>query len=358
MILAKGTRVKLKHTGEEGIVLQLLGERMVNVKLIDANMDIPVFEDDLVSIENFWQGEISLPNAHSKSSKNKNQPPTQQDIPPPSTFIPYKILKHMGLLLAFDPVYATDGQILYYKIHLINDTGIDLLVVADLSVSDSNLLSFDMQLASDTTSEIGQLVFDDLNRSPVFNVKCIRISTSGQKENMSKELKIKPQQFFKNIKAAPFLNKQVHLFVIFDQWKSAEVRSESLESYTRRNSAKSPVVLPEDPNPFKRIKLPEVSEVAGFIPEIDLHIEHLTHKFQKLSNIEIIQIQLQHFNQFMEKAIRLGIPKVFIIHGIGEGKLKNLIANKLLQYPEVAQFKNEYHHKYGFGATEVIFADK
>ena len=358
MLLSKGTRVKLKHTGEEGIVLQLLGERMVNVKLIDANMDIPVFEDDLVYAENFWQGEISLPDVPAKFTGNKTQQTTRQEIPPPNTFIPYKILKHMGLLLAFDPVYALDGQILSYKIYLINDTGYELLVVADLSVSDSNLLSCDMQLASDTSSQIGQLVFDDLNRSPVFNVKCIRITTSGQKENMSKELKIKPQQFFKNIKAAPFLNKQVHLFVIFDQWKTTEARPESLETYTKRHSAKSPVVVPEDPNPFKRIKLPEVSEVAGFIPEIDLHIEQLTGNYLKLSNIEIIQIQLQHFNQIMEKAIRLGIPKVFIIHGIGEGKLKNLIANKLLQYPEVAHFKNEYHHKYGFGATEVLFADK
>lgn len=356
ILFSKGTRVRLKHTGEEGIVIQLLDERMVNVKLIEADIDIPVFEDDLARIEPFWSDEIPLKPAKSNIKPAEQTSPTHKSTVP-DIFIPYTVLKNMGLLLAFEPVYALDGQVLHYKIHLINDTKLDLLLVGDFSVSGSSSFSVDMQLKSATTAAVGTLVFDDLNRSPVFNVRCARMTTSGQKENMSKELKIKPQQFFKNIKTAPFLNKQVHLFIVFDQWKASETRAESLENYTKRHSPKAPVA-PEDPNPFKNIKLLDISEVASFIPEIDLHIEQLSDKFQKLSNIEIIQIQLQHFNQFMQKAIRLGVPKVFIIHGIGEGKLKNLIANRLLQYPEVSHFKNEYHHKFGYGATEVIFSDK
>jgi len=63
----------------------------------------------------------------------------------------------------------------------------------------------------------------------------------------------------------------------------------------------------------------------------------------------------KHFDRFIDKAIRLGVPRVYVIHGIGKGKLKNMIASRLIQIPEVQTFKNEYHPRYGWGATEVIF---
>ncbi|MBK6929627.1 MAG: Smr/MutS family protein [Saprospirales bacterium] len=51
------------------------------------------------------------------------------------------------------------------------------------------------------------------------------------------------------------------------------------------------------------------------------------------------------------------VPRVFIIHGVGEGKLRETIADELRRRPEVHKFKNEYHTKYGYGATEVVFIE-
>ncbi|MBK6996084.1 MAG: Smr/MutS family protein [Lewinellaceae bacterium] len=77
--------------------------------------------------------------------------------------------------------------------------------------------------------------------------------------------------------------------------------------------------------------------------------------YARLDKGEILRIQLQHCHRFVEKAVRLGAPRVFLIHGVGEGKLKDAIAEQLRANPYVVKFKNEYHHKYGYGATEVIF---
>ncbi|NJK83175.1 MAG: Smr/MutS family protein [Saprospiraceae bacterium] len=66
-----------------------------------------------------------------------------------------------------------------------------------------------------------------------------------------------------------------------------------------------------------------------------------------------MRTQLKFFDAFLEKALRLGVEKIFIIHGVGTGKLKDAIANRLLQHPYVATFKNEYHPRYGWGATEA-----
>ncbi|MBK6949349.1 MAG: Smr/MutS family protein [Haliscomenobacter sp.] len=99
----------------------------------------------------------------------------------------------------------------------------------------------------------------------------------------------------------------------------------------------------------------EVREAAEFLPELDLHIEKLVNDPAHLSNAQIAQLQLKVFEDYMDKAIRLGLERVFIIHGLGKGRLKDMIASRLIRMPEVLTFKNEFHPKYGHGATEVIF---
>jgi dsDNA-specific endonuclease/ATPase MutS2 len=49
------------------------------------------------------------------------------------------------------------------------------------------------------------------------------------------------------------------------------------------------------------------------------------------------------------------VDRIFVIHGVGEGKLRDVISTQLMQMTEVKSFKNEFHPRYGFGATEVIF---
>jgi dsDNA-specific endonuclease/ATPase MutS2 len=69
---------------------------------------------------------------------------------------------------------------------------------------------------------------------------------------------------------------------------------------------------------------------------------------------QILQLQLQVFEEYLNNAIRLGIPKVYIIHGLGKGRLRNDIQKRLSRNPYVRMFQNQHHHKYGFGATEVF----
>jgi dsDNA-specific endonuclease/ATPase MutS2 len=99
----------------------------------------------------------------------------------------------------------------------------------------------------------------------------------------------------------------------------------------------------------------EVSEMAHFSPEIDLHIENLSKDYRGLSNGDILKIQLRHFDSFMDKAIRLGVDRIFVIHGLGKGTLKDSIHSRLVSEYRIKTFRNEYHPRYGWGATEVEF---
>jgi glutamine synthetase adenylyltransferase len=181
-------------------------------------------------------------------------------------------------------------------------------------------------------------------------MECQLITTAGVEKTMHKALKIKAKQFFSQVKTAPLLNKQVHLFRVFENLQAAaqSEETEDLKTYTERNTR--PATAWRNKN-----EKHEVEELAHFNPEIDLHIETLIENPKKLNKSEILNIQLSHFERFIDKALQLGVDRVFVIHGVGEGKLRDAISTRLLQMQEVKSFKNEYHARYGYGATEVIF---
>ncbi len=138
---------------------------------------------------------------------------------------------------------------------------------------------------------------------------------------------------------------------MIDKFDQGDEKEESdLKAYAKQQVRKP--VRESNSRPYKAFD-PEA--LANFENEIDLHIQSLINGYARLDKGEILRIQLQHCHRFVEKAVRLGAPRVFLIHGVGEGKLKDAIAEQLRGNPYVVKFKNEYHHKYGYGATEVIF---
>lgn len=86
---------------------------------------------------------------------------------------------------------------------------------------------------------------------------------------------------------------------------------------------------------------------------IDLHIEELVDHHEQLSNYEIVQIQLNKCQQFIEKAIRNNIERLIIVHGVGQGVLREEVIKMLRMY-EPKQVYDANYHTYGWGATEVI----
>jgi hypothetical protein len=94
--------------------------------------------------------------------------------------------------------------------------------------------------------------------------------------------------------------------------------------------------------------------------EIDLHIEELLEDHSYMSNFDILQRQMQTCRMFIEKAIRLKVKKAVLIHGKGEGVLKNEIYTYLDRLENTRNVKIEFHEAsystYGpGGATEVRF---
>lgn len=348
MLFAIGTRVRFRFTGETGVITARLDDAMLQVRLdSDPELEIPAFEEDLVrdaDTEPASRGAKFIP------GKVEKKPP-----PPPRRELKaqYLILKPKGLQLGFEPMPGRDGLATRYKTWLINDTEYEFLIEFDLFVGEKNVLQSDEKIGATTVLELGDLLYDDLNEAPEVEISVQRLTTAGPDEALRRTLKIRPKQFFNSLQTAPILNVLVHHYVLFASFEgSPTTPGDDLKSYAKQKATGKIPSSFSNSIPFQAFN---VEEFANFVPEIDLHIEHLTNGYARLDKSEILRMQLSHFERFMDRAIRLGVPRVFLIHGMGEGKLRDALAERLRNRAEVAKFKNEYHHKYGYGATEVIF---
>ena len=90
------------------------------------------------------------------------------------------------------------------------------------------------------------------------------------------------------------------------------------------------------------------SQKSKSICRVDLHIELLTSNYHYMSNIEIVQLQLNVCEKKINKALNSKVAKLEIIHGIGEGILREEVHNLLRDY------KLRFYLSKDGGATEVI----
>jgi dsDNA-specific endonuclease/ATPase MutS2 len=88
---------------------------------------------------------------------------------------------------------------------------------------------------------------------------------------------------------------------------------------------------------------------------IDLHIEKITDDWSRMSNYEIVSLQLKTFEKYYELAVAHIQPSLIVIHGVGTGRLRDEIHELLKLRREVKTFVNQYDSRFGYGATEIFF---
>ena len=88
--------------------------------------------------------------------------------------------------------------------------------------------------------------------------------------------------------------------------------------------------------------------------EVDLHIEKLMPEWKHLNNFEMLTLQLNTFEKYLDLAIAHHQHNLIVIHGVGTGKLKDEIHEILKGRREVRSFINRYDPRYGYGATEIF----
>ncbi len=111
-------------------------------------------------------------------------------------------------------------------------------------------------------------------------------------------------------------------------------------------------------------KLPKKRKVSQKKPrrtppmEVDLHIEKLTRDYKRMSNYEMLNLQMDTAKRQLQYAFQKKIQRVVFIHGVGQGVLRSELEFLLKRY-ENLKFEDADYQKYGNGALEVyIFQNK
>lgn len=85
----------------------------------------------------------------------------------------------------------------------------------------------------------------------------------------------------------------------------------------------------------------------------DLHIAELLDDLTGLSHTDILNCQLDKFNEVMRENRHLLGQRIVFIHGKGEGVLRRAILEELKRHYPACQVQDASFKEYGFGATQV-----
>ena len=368
--------IRFRYTGDKGTIIEDNLDGSYNVMLFDGD-EILAFADDIVLAKDFKQLEES---AYMKKHK-KEQKLTTEDLffskedrekrkkdellaplvknnlatapkaapkkkeveeEPVSTFVAQTIQKtaptHRGLFVAL----VQDGE-LHYTIYLVNDSQNSIGYQTALYLDDEVVDSENRTIPPFSYEVVGELLHYQFNDNPRLDVICKSIS-------FEKSLRLKYKSLAKSYAAVPLMGVQGYVFLLFE--KHNPYKASTLQEYTRQQIGVSK--NEEDAKERARQQTELLKERAYFDNVLDLHIEMLTPDFRAMKPQEIVALQMEELELFLKKAAKLGVEEVFVIHGVGEGKLKQYVADYLRRHALVRTFRNEHHPRYGFGATEVF----
>lgn len=88
---------------------------------------------------------------------------------------------------------------------------------------------------------------------------------------------------------------------------------------------------------------------------IDLHLPTEIVSSDGFDPRHALQLQLDIFEKELDTALTNGEVEIIVIHGIGNGILKNEVHKLAKKHPHVDKCVNEYSPLYGFGSSKITF---
>jgi hypothetical protein len=317
-----GDKVRLIHSKEEGIITRIMPNNVIEVEIEDG-FRLPVMRRELAVVsaqeaQAFRATPSPLPTAKTTETR------------------PTGIMAEKGIFMAFVPL--NDRELV---LHLVNNTDWDLPYALTMPSERHQRGLSGGCLKAKSSLRVQDLLIKDFDDwgTYVFNCLYYTVGFAPERAPLSKRIKFRANTFFKNKRKAPLLDKDAYLFQLDADEKVEEpLNAQSLkEKMFEKNE-------PEQPFPSK------IERPAAVI---DLHIEKLTRDFLKLSNTQMIEIQLKTFEQQLEKAIASGMDEITFIHGVGNGVLRTELHRRMSKHKNVRYFEDAQKEKFGYGATKV-----
>lgn len=332
-----GDIVLILHSNEEAIIVDIINDNMLMVDV--KGVTFPVYTDQ-VDFPYFKRFTEKKPLSAKKEKtyiddvrKEKRQEQGRVEDGVWLTFLPVMDIDEFGDVIVEE-----------LKLHLVNHTSQSFNFIYKLHFFGKPDFELKNTVNQFEDFYLHDIPFEDLNDSPVFDFDFSLTNPDKKKAiHFETSVKLKPKQLFAKIE---------------------ELKQKNLATFSQLLFEKYPDRIIEDKVEMGRLatkgyKVYDASKGRQHLDPprsvIDLHIEKLSNDWKHLSNYEILSLQLKTFEKYYLLSVLHHQPSLIVIHGVGEGVLRNEIHDILRLKKEVKSFVNQYHPAYGYGATEIFF---
>ncbi|WP_299701196.1 Smr/MutS family protein [uncultured Pontibacter sp.] len=313
-----GDRVRLMSGREEGIITRILDNNIVEVA-IDNDFTIPVSRREIVLIapEEAKAFRNTEPEGYSKPTARKE----------PSA----PVLAEKGIYLAM--VHQSEELL---AATVVNNTDYDVLFTSGEERNNQYRGLQNDKLAPKASRVVSHYHMKDFEKWPTLIVQFLqhRNGSPGLFEPVTKKVQFRANSFYKSKKTAPVLNKEAYLFQL--DTKPVAVDTDKIKEQ-----------LSEKPT------TQENNKVQAPEHEVDLHIEKLVEDYSDMSNTAMLKLQLERFQDALDRAMAANMHEIIFIHGTGNGVLRKEIQKILSRTPGIRFFEDAKKEKFGYGATLV-----
>ncbi len=330
-----GDRIIVLHTDEEGTVVDIMNDKMVMIEV--RGVQFPAYMD-----------QIDFPYFKMFTQK---KPVEKKKIYVDNIKREKAVVKEKtgdGVWINFIPVFDKDvfddDVVEKLKVYLVNHNKEEYGFTYNLFFTGSSHFELKNTIRGNSDFYLHDVNFEDLSDSPRFDLE-FSLANENKKKAPYYEtsLKLKGKQLFKKIEELQLKNEASFSYELFNSYPD-KVEEEKVDLGKLGNAG------------FRIYDASKTREnLAPARSVVDLHIEKLTDSWKYLSNFDILTMQLSAFEKYYELAVLHHQPELIIIHGVGEGRLRDEIHERLRHKDEVKSFVNQFHHSYGYGATEIFF---
>lgn len=313
-----GDEVNIPSLNIEGLITATVSDGRVLIQV--GNLEIPVHTDMLEK--------KGAKEKHAEIAEIRNESSSA---------------KLYGTQLIFEGKELERNNATKYDVYILNTADMVHLFHVAVIMDEQEVFFDTIQVESKSVRKWYTISVDDLNKALTFeiDVESIELHKTEQVD-----CKIKAKQFFGKLKSNPYFTNSVIAYTITDG------KHYEAPKHDRR------LPIP-DVKKLKKIQaytaFNSLQEMAEMPTDIDLHIEVLRKDYAHIPENERLLVQMKAMQKYVEKAMALGLQRVYLIHGVGKGTLRNAIHAYLQTLGNIQSYNNHFHPRYGYGATEVNF---
>ena len=333
-----GDKILVLLTNEEGKVVEIMNEKMVMIEV--KGVRFPAYCDQ---IDFPYFKMFSEKKQEQKKKVFIDQVRKEKDTVKKAT--------GGGVGLSFLPVFDKDifddDIVEKFRLYLINQNDTAYNFTYNCMIGGQSDFQLKNTIEPGSDFYLHDVKFEDLSDSPRFDFEfSLKEKDKKKAPYYEASLKLKAKQLFKKIEEIQIKNEPTFAYLLFETYPDKAVEYKADLSHLSNAGFRI----------YDAGNIRQNMESARSV--VDLHIEKLTDSWKHLNNYEILTMQLKAFEKYYELAVTHYQPSLTVIHGIGQGKLRDEIHDILRFKKHVSSFINQYHPLYGYGATEIYLEYK